>query len=71
MKLILDYFYPICGYQEGWCNKRSKNKCRYNMNLWEVSDRFCKYFMQKHPKTEENYREFVRNRGGKFDKWQK
>ena len=62
MKLILDYFYPVCGYQEGWCNKMSK--CKFRMNVWKVSEKveFCAYFMKNHPMTDENYKQFVSNR---------
>jgi len=64
MKLILDYFYSFCGYQEGWCTKKSK--CKFRMNLWRVLDKvkFCEYFIYTHPITNENYKQFIRNRGG-------
>jgi len=62
MKLILDYFYPICGYQEGWCNKKSE--CKFKMNLWQISDKieYCGYFIKNHPITNESYIQFIKNR---------
>lgn len=67
MKLVRDYFYPFCGYQEGWCNKRSK--CEIKVNLLKISEKirskikFCEHFIEDHPRTGENYKEFIRNRG--------